>query len=235
MDNNTFSFKAPPKKHQPRGLTIVYEDKEIIVVDKINGLLTVSTDREKEKTAHFLLNDYVKKGNTRSRNRVYIVHRLDRETSGLLLFAKSEQSKRYLQDNWQDFSKTYLTVVHGRPKDKVGVITTYLAENKAYRMYSVPDSTKGKLAKTGYKVLKTAKGLSLLEIELFTGRKNQIRVHLAENGHPVVGDKMYGKIGKGGMTLALHATTLTITHPITKKEMFFEAAMPIHLKTLVRL
>ena len=234
MQKKIIPFSKPSKKHEPKGLTILYEDQAILVVSKINGLLSVSTDREKEKTAHFLLNNYVKKGNARSTNRVFIVHRLDRDTSGILVFAKNEKVKRYLQDEWAAFSKKYFAVVHGKLQDKEGIITSYLVENKVHRMYSVKDSEKGKFSKTGYKVLKSSGKYSLLEIELFTGRKNQIRVHLAEKGHPVVGDKMYGRSDKGIKRLALHATSLTISHPLTNEKMIFETDIPLYFKTLVK-
>ena len=226
-------FKRPSKKHEPKGLSILFEDQDIIVVSKTNGLLTVSTDREKDKTAHFLLNDYVKKGNARSRNRVFIVHRLDRETSGILIFAKNEKVKRYLQNEWGSFDKTYFAVVHGKLREKEGMITFYLVENKAHRMYSVKDAEKGKFSKTGYKVVKESSKFSLLEIYLFTGRKNQIRIHFSEKGHPVVGDKMYGQIDKGIKRLALHAASLTILHPFTKEKMIFKTELPRYFKTLV--
>ena len=235
MEEKRQPIKKNSVKHQPKGLTILYEDHDIIVVDKIAGLLTMGTDREKHKTAHFILNDYVKKGNERSKNRVFIVHRLDRDTSGILIFAKNENIKRYLQDNWKEFSKKYLTVVHGKLKDKEGVITSYLTENSAFRVYSVNDPDKGKLSKTGYKVIKESAKYSLLEITLFTGRKNQIRVHLSENGHPVVGDKIYGNTDNGFKQLALHSASLTIIHPLTKKEMNFKTELPIYFKTLVKL
>ena len=223
----------PPKKYQPKGLTILYEDHDIIVVDKINGLLTIATDREKERTAYFLLNDYVKKGNQRSRSRVFIVHRLDRDTSGILVFAKDEKSKRYLQDNWATFNKKYLTIVHGSLNEKEGVIESYLLENKAFRVYSVDDPEKGKFSKTGYKTIKESNNYSLLEINLFTGRKNQIRVHLSEKGHPVVGDKIYRKADKE-KKLALHSSSLTILHPFSKKEMTFETGVPFYFKKLLK-
>jgi RluA family pseudouridine synthase len=223
--------KRISKKHQPKGLTILHEDQDIIVVNKTNGLLTVSTDSEKEKTAHFLLNDYVKKGNARSKNRVFIVHRLDRETSGILVFAKNEKAKHYLQAEWKEFNKIYFAVVHGRLLEKEGIITSYLLENKVHRMYSVNDATKGKYSKTGYKVVKESRNFSLLDIKLYTGRKNQIRVHLSEKGHPVVGDKKYGKIDKGIKRLALHAASLTISHPFTKEKITFETELPLYLKT----
>ncbi len=235
MQEKGSSFKKHSKKHQPKGLTILYEDHDILVVDKINGLLTIATDKEKQKTAYFLLNDYVKKGNQRSRNRVFIVHRLDKDTSGILIFAKNENAKRYLQDKWATFSKKYFTVVHGKLQDKEGVITSYLLENKAYRVYSVNTPDKGKFSKTGYKTIKESNKFSLLEINLFTGRKNQIRVHLSEKGHPVVGDIIYGKADKGVKRLALHSASLIILHPFTNKEMSFETGIPLYFKTLFKL
>lgn len=233
MQKQSSSFKPLSKKYQPKGLTIIYEDRDIIVVDKVEGLLTMGTDREKEKTAHFLLNEYIKKGNARSRDRVFIVHRLDRETSGILIFAKHEKAKLYLQDRWKEFSKNYVAVVHGKLDNKEGVLTSYLFENKAFRVYSVNDPDKGKLSKTGYRVIKESDKFSLLEINLYTGRKHQIRVHFSETGHPVVGDEIYGPADGEAKRLALHATSLTITHPFTNREMIFETAIPPYFKKLV--
>ena len=224
---------SPPPKHRPRGHSILYEDQEILVVDKMSGLLTVSNEKVKEKTAYYLLNDYVRKGNRKSRNRVFIVHRLDRDTSGVIVFAKHEKAKRYLQEEWQGFTKKYSAVVHGRLPDKEGVISSYLAENRIHRMYSVDDPKKGKLARTGYKVLRESKKYSLLEIDLFTGRKNQIRVHFADKGCPVAGDKIYGEKEKGIKRLALHAASITILHPHTKEKMTFEAKIPAYFNSLV--
>lgn len=233
MPENRREFKRPPKRYQPRGLTILHEDQDILVVDKIGGLLTIGTEKIKENTAYFLLTDYVRKGNPKSKNRVFIVHRLDRDTSGVLVFAKTENAKRYLQDRWPEFSKKYYAVVRGTLADKEGVITSYLAENRAHRVYSVADPAKGKLAKTGFRVLKESKSYTLLEIELLTGRKNQIRVHLAEKGHPVVGDKVYGEKSRGARKLALHAASLTITHPYTQEQMTFETSPPAFFKSFV--
>lgn len=233
MQDKLSSFTPPPKKYQPAGLNILYEDKEIIVVDKANGLLTIGTDRERQKTVYFLLTEYVKKGNSRSKNRIFIVHRLDRETSGILVFAKNENAKRYLQDNWKDFSKKYVAIVYGNLQNRKGVITSYLTENKVFRVYSVKDSEKGKFAKTEYKVLKESTKYSLLEIELHTGRKNQIRVHFADMDHPVVGDKIYGRVDKGIKRLALHSASITFLHPFTKKEITFKTEIPDYFKSLV--
>ena len=226
-------FKSSPKRYQPKGLSILYEDHDILVVDKMSGLLTVSNEKVKENTAYYLLNEYVRKGNHKSRNRIFIVHRLDRDTSGVIVFAKNENAKRYLQEEWQRFKKKYYAVVHGKLPKKEGVITSYLAENRIHKMYSVDDPEKGKLARTGYKVLRESKKYSLLEIDLLTGRKNQIRVHFSEKGCPVVGDKMYGEKEKGIKRLALHAASITILHPHTKEKMFFEAKVPAYFKSLV--
>jgi tRNA pseudouridine32 synthase/23S rRNA pseudouridine746 synthase/23S rRNA pseudouridine1911/1915/1917 synthase len=226
-------FKPTPKRFHPKRTPILYEDHDIIVANKVHGLPTVSDSKSGDHTAFFLLNDYVRKGNPKSRKRIFIVHRLDRETSGVIVFAKSEQAKRYLQDNWADFKKTYHAVIHGKPKAPEGMIESYLAENTAHKMYTTDDTAKGKFAKTGYRLVRQSKKFSLLEINLMTGRKNQIRVHLADNEMPIVGDKRYGNPDKPGTRLALHATRLEIRHPHTHKVMTFEASMPKYFDTLV--
>jgi tRNA pseudouridine32 synthase/23S rRNA pseudouridine746 synthase/23S rRNA pseudouridine1911/1915/1917 synthase len=226
-------FKRPPKRHQPRGLTILYEDRAILIVNKVSGLLTVSTDKVKENTAYYLLTNYVRKGNERSRHRVFIVHRLDRDASGIIVFAKTPHAKHYLQEEWQRFRKVYYAVVHGRLPEKQGVITSYLVENRAHRVYSVDDPARGKLAKTGYKVLRESQTYSLLEIDLLTGRKNQIRVHLSDRGCPVVGDKKYGEKGKGIKRLTLHAASIAIVHPYSGEKMTFTTKVPAYFKALM--
>lgn len=218
--------KRPPVKYQPKGLMIHYEDKDIIVVEKPCGLLTIGTDRDKTRTVHTILNEYVRKGDPRSRNRVYIVHRLDRETSGILILAKSEAAKLFLQEHWQETDKRYITIVHGSLAQKAGTISSCLAENSAFTVYSTPDAALGKLSHTEYKVLKEVKGLSLLEIHLLTGRKHQIRVHLSEKGHPVVGDKKYGRGNDGYNILALHARSISFTHPVNGRRLRFETGIP---------
>ncbi len=218
--------KRPSAKYQPKGLTLLYEDKDVIVVEKPCGLLTMGTERDKSRTAHTILNEYVRKGDPRSRNRIYIVHRLDRETSGILVFAKSETAKTFLQGHWQETDKRYLTVVYGSLTPKSGTISSFLTENSAFTVYSTPDTTAGKLSHTEYTVLKEAKGFSLLEIHLLTGRKHQIRVQLSEQGHPVVGDRKYGKGNDSYGTLALHARSLSFTHPVNGKRLSFETGIP---------
>ncbi|MBU0729714.1 MAG: RluA family pseudouridine synthase [Proteobacteria bacterium] len=224
----------PTRKHQPRGLPILHEDKDIIVVVKPPGLLTIGTDREKSRTVHYLLNDYVRKGNPKSRNRVYVVHRLDKDTSGVLIFAKSEQTKKFLQEDWENTEKHYLAIVHGRLTVKEGTISSYLVENKAQRVYSTSDAAKGKLAHTAYKVSEESKRFSLVDIHLLTGRKHQIRVHFAEKGHPVVGDRKYENKDTGSKRLALHARSISFTHPFTHELMTFDTGIPEDLIRLFR-
>lgn len=214
------------RKHQPKGVEILFEDRDLIVVNKEAGLLTMGTGREGERTAYAALTDYVKKGEPKSRSRIFIVHRLDRGTSGLLVFAKNEAAKRALQDNWDGVEKIYWALVEGTPKEPEGMISSYLAENSAMRVYSTPDTRKGKLARTRYRTLKPMGKRTLLEISPLTGRKNQIRVHLADRGWPVVGDGKYGLGSKGSVRHALHAKKLAFTHPHSGERMTFEAPLP---------
>jgi 23S rRNA pseudouridine1911/1915/1917 synthase len=227
-------FKRPSKKYEPRGLSILHEDRDLIVVDKVSGLLTMSTDRFGDQTAYRLLNDYVRKGNSKSNNRVFIVHRLDRDTSGILVFAKSEKAKRFLQDEWPNFQKKYVAVVKGSMPQKEGKIMSYLTENSAHKMYSVTDPEKGKLAKTEYRVLKESANYSLVEINLLTGRKNQIRVHLADKGCPVIGDKKYGVKEPGIKRLCLHSAFIAFVHPFSKEPIHFETKVPAYFETLLK-
>jgi tRNA pseudouridine32 synthase/23S rRNA pseudouridine746 synthase/23S rRNA pseudouridine1911/1915/1917 synthase len=225
--------KIAPAKYRPKGLSLLYEDQDVIVIDKPVGLLTMGTERDKSRTAQAILNDYVRKGNARSRNRVYIVHRLDRDTSGILIFAKSEQAKQYLQADWTNTEKRYLAIVYGRLTPTEGTISSYLVENSALTVYSTSDASKGKPSRTAYRTLKEAKGLSLLEVDLLTGRKHQIRVHLSEKGHSVVGDKKYGKKGDRFPSLALHAQSIAFTHPVTGQRLSFETEVPEYFTRLI--
>jgi RluA family pseudouridine synthase len=225
------STSAP--KFASKGLAILYEDKDILVVDKPAGLLTVATEREKSRTAHSLLTDYIRKGCGRSRKRLFVVHRLDRDTSGVLIFAKSEEAKLRLQARWKQIEKKYLAVVHGRCEKNSGTITTYLAEDKGYNVYSTSDSKKGKLSHTVYKVLKVTKRFSLLEVEPLTGRKNQIRVHLAGIGHPIVGDTKYGEENDRQPRMALHARSISFKHPFSSEQLAFESGVPEFFTALV--
>lgn len=209
-----------------RGLNIIYEDADIIVIDKPAGLLSIASDKEKELTAYHQLTDYVKAQNPD--NRIFIVHRLDRDTSGVMLFAKNEEIKHMFQDSWKDVveDRAYVAVVEGRlPKDK-GTITTWLKETKTKLVYSSSVEGDGLEAITHYKVLKASPKYSLLEIRLETGRKNQIRVHMHDIGHPIAGDKKYGSSINPLGRLALHAHILSFKHPITGQMMRFETQVP---------
>ena len=225
--------KISSKKRWLRGIEILHEDRDILVVDKPPWLLTMGTDTEKKRTAYYILTDYVRKGCVKSKKRIYIVHRLDRDASGILVFAKDERSKFSLQGQWGETEKKYLAVVYGKLADKAGVITSHLAENKARMVYSTANGTAGRLSHTAYKVLKETKMFSLLEINLITGRKNQIRVHLADKGHPVVGDKKYGKRHNSYNRLALHAKSLSFEHPFSGKRVVFETNVPGYFLRLI--
>lgn len=221
------------KRRLARGLVILHEDDDILVVDKPAGLLTIGTESEKSRTAYFVLTDYIRKGAPRSRRRVFIVHRLDRDTSGVLVVAKNETAKFRLQERWHRTKKTYLAVVHGHCSKRAGTITSYLTESKAHVVYSTPDPTQGKLARTGYRVLKQARDFALLEVDLLTGRKNQIRVHLADIGHAVVGDRKYGNQRGPYRHLALHSQRISLEHPTSGKWLTFVAKVPEYFAALV--
>ncbi|RKY37538.1 MAG: RNA pseudouridine synthase [Candidatus Omnitrophota bacterium] len=213
----------------PAGIKILYEDRDIIVIDKGAGLLSVKANYDSEKTAHRLLTNYIRKGNLKANTKLFVVHRLDRETSGVLIFAKSFEIREKFATQWKNVEKKYLALVYGNLTEKSGIIESYLAEDDDYKMQSVKNPQKGKFARTKYKVIKESKNYSLLEIELLTGKKNQIRVHLSEKGHPIVGDIKYGKNTKG--RLALHAWSIRFKHPFSNQEMKFETKIPEYFMT----
>ncbi|MDD4869769.1 MAG: RluA family pseudouridine synthase [Kiritimatiellae bacterium] len=230
MNNRKFSYNNQRK----RPIEILYEDRDIIVADKAPGLLTIATNRGEDKTAYSILTDHVRKGYAKSRNRIFIVHRLDRETSGILIFAKTEQAKFTLQDHWDKTEKKYLAVVYGIMPRKADTITSHLTENQAFYVYSTPDPKAGKLSSTAYEVRNESKNFSLLDVRLLTGRKNQIRVHMADVGHPVVGDTKYGRRNDIYKRLALHAKSISINHPYTNKILLFETQVPDYFDWLMR-
>lgn len=205
---------------------ILYEDKDLIVIDKPEGLLTTNTRlagraaREAQPTAENYLNQYIRKGQTRSSKRVYLVHRLDRETSGVMMFVKDERLSEMIRDNWNDLTeKTYVATVYGRLDSDSGVFESLLKEDDdGYRVRSV--KVGGKLARTEWKRLsETRTGNTVVEVMLKSGRKNQIRVHFSESGHPVIGDVKYG--GKKADKLYLRSVKLVFTHPVTGKRLEF--------------
>lgn len=225
--------RTGPRRHPLRGLEIVHEDRDLLVVCKEPGLLTTSWEGDRSATAERLLTGYLRKGSSRAWLRAFVVHRLDRETSGLLIFAKSAGVQQQLKDNWKAVEKRYTAVVHGSLAEKSGKISTFLAEDADQFVHSTPDAEKGKWSETAYRVVKETTRFSLLDITLLTGRKNQIRVHLAEAGHPVAGDAKYGRKGDRVPRLALHARTLSFPHPHDGRRLAFEAPVPAAILELV--
>ena len=222
----TVAANRAPEISQYRGLTILFVDQYVIIINKQAGLLSMSTDRERDRTAYGILSDYVKKESPK--NKVFIIHRLDRETSGVMMFARSEKVQRLMQESWNDTTKerTYVALVEGVPDPPTGVISSYLHESKALIVYSSQNPDSGRLSVTNYKVLKASDKYALLELELETGRKNQIRVHMQDIGHPIAGDAKYGAATNPIGRLGLHAGQLSFEHPITGERMQFDAPVP---------
>jgi len=215
------------KKTKKKKLDIIYEDKEIIVINKPSKQLCIATDKDKEHTLYSEVSSYVKKQNPK--NKIFIVHRLDKDTSGIVLFAKNEVLKRKLQDNWENVAKTreYIAIVDGKMEHKKDCLKDYLKESKTLQVYVTEDTKNGKLAITNYEVLKNTKVYSMLKVNISTGRKNQIRVQLANINHPIVGDKKYKSRNNPLGRLGLHASKLEVVHPVTKKTMVFESRVPV--------
>jgi len=227
-------MKKIPKKYQPKGYEILYEDQDLFVGNKAPGFLTVGAAWERLNTIHQALNMYVRKGSAVSRKRVFVVHRLDQDTSGVLIFAKSEKIQYLLKEDWKNTVKTYYAVVYGQLPRQSGTISSYLLEDDDYVVHSVEHHPHAKLSHTEYEVVMENDKFSLLKINLLTGRKNQIRVHLADLGYPVVGDEKYGKTDKRhSRYLALHAYSIEFTHPFTKQRLKFDAPVPEYFKKLI--
>ena len=218
--------RAAMKEETLVGVTILHEDDDIIVINKEAGLLSVASKNPEDMTAYRQLMNYVKEANPR--NRVYIVHRLDRDTSGVMLFAKDEEVKNGLQAAWNDVVKEriYTALVEGVVKRKEGTISSWLKESKTFKMYSNPTDNGGQHAVTHYKKLQSNSNYTLLEVQLETGRKNQIRAHMEDLGHPIVGDKKYGSSVNPIKRIGLHATTLALLHPRTGELVRFKADVP---------
>ena len=204
-------------------MDILYEDKYIIIINKPAHLLTISTEKEKNRTLFSYVYDYLKKKN--KNNKVFIVHRLDKDTSGIIMFAKDKKTKFYLQDNWDSFKRNYVAIVEGKVKNKKGVLKSYLQETKTLYTYSVNDKN-GKLAITEYEKVLENNQYTMLSLNLKTGRKNQIRVQLSDMGNPIVGDKKYGAKKNPIRRMALVANTLEFIHPKTHEKIVIDIDIP---------
>lgn len=225
-------FKKVPRKFHPKGYELLYEDRDLLVGNKAAGVITVAAKWNQDNSLQQVLDRYVQKGEARSRKCVYPVHRLDQATTGVLIYAKSEAVQNFLKDNWPTTVKIYYAVAHGLFAKKSGLIESYLEEDEDYVVHANTEG-KGKLAKTEYEVVAEAGSMSLVRILLHTGRKNQIRVHLADLGHPLVGDEKYGQKDSKFRSLALHAYSIEFTHPFSKKRILVKTPPPAFFTKLV--
>jgi 23S rRNA pseudouridine1911/1915/1917 synthase len=218
--------QAAPGTRVGSHMRIRHEDADIIVIEKPAGLLSMASDRERERSAYFQLTAHVRGGNERSRDRIWIVHRLDRDTSGLMVFAKTETAKRTLQAAWDTAEKRYLAVVEGKPPQSVGTLKLHLDERDPLRVKVAPPGPDSREAITHYRTINAGPHNTLLELTLETGRRHQIRVQLAHAGCPLVGDKKYGAATNPLRRLALHAGQLRFKHPRTGDMMSFDCPLP---------
>ena len=218
--------KTPIHKKTRSNLPIIFENEEFIAINKPSGLLSIASDKEKGSTAYRMLMDYVQQKD--KHNRIYVVHRLDEDTSGVLMVAKNEKIRDLLQEKWNDLvsKRGYFAIVEGQLKEKSGTIKSYLKKNSQNMMYSSKKAGDGQLAITHYKVLAESEKYSLLDVNIDSGRKNQIRVHLGDLGHHVIGDDKYGNPSNPIKRLGLHAYELVLEHPVTHKIMKFKAPIP---------
>lgn len=230
----SINFARPFVVFYNRRLKLVYEDDDIIVVNKGYGVLSMSNDKVREGTAYSILREYIKTKDPR--NKLFIVHRLDQHTSGLMVFAKSIEAKEALQHNWNNMvlRRQYVCVVEGKVDPAQGEVRGLLAENAQHMVYVTDDAKIGKPALTRYSTLDSGNGYTLLEVQLETGRKNQIRVHMKELGNPIAGDRKYGAKSSPINRLALHARTLRFVHPITRKLMDFSTPVPSSFLSMVK-
>ena len=217
----------------PRGMKVVFEDASLIVIEKPENLLSMASATERDETAYAFLTDYVRRGNPQSAERVWIVHRLDRETSGLMVFAKTEAAKCALQAQWAKTEKRYLAVVEGHPPADHGVLRSHLDERSPFKVYSAPPSARTRHAVTHYRVKTRIGTRALVELTPETGRRNQIRVHLADAACPIIGDHKYEARTDPGRRLGLHARFLQFTHPVSGALLRFESPLPQDLARLL--
>ncbi|HEY1082453.1 MAG TPA: RluA family pseudouridine synthase [Prosthecobacter sp.] len=224
----------PPVTPLPAGMAVLHEDDALLVIRKPVGLLTIATDKEREKTAFKIMTDWLRESSRAANARLWIIHRLDRETSGLLVLAKTEEAKTWMQENWERMEKRYLAVVEGSLPAESGTLTGHLDETQPHRVFITDRPTKNtREAVTHYRVLGTAFGRSLVEVTLDTGRRHQIRAQLAAAGCPIVGDDKYGAKTDPAKRVALHAVALKLLHPDDEQELQFEAPLPQELARLV--
>lgn len=227
--------RASSPRPLPRGLRLLHEDRDLVIVDKPPGMLSVATDRQEERTAVSAVGEWVRKGQPKSRERVFIVHRIDRDTSGVLLFARSEAIRDQLQDAWSETQKTYQAVLHGRVGPDEGVLEDYLLESRGFKVHTVSKDAGGYFSRTGFRVLDRSPNLTLVELDLLTGRKHQIRVQWASRAHPVVGDRVYGPGDRAQFKrLGLHARALAFTHPRTGERLTIETEVPSPFRAWLR-
>jgi 23S rRNA pseudouridine1911/1915/1917 synthase len=224
---------AAPETKIAGGIRIRHEDVDLIVIEKPAGLLSIASASEDEKTAYALLTQHVRHGNPRGRERVWIVHRLDRETSGLMVFAKTEAAKIALQKSWDAAEKKYFAVVEGKPPHDAGTLESWLDESNPLKVYVGRSGPQMRHATTHYRVAKKGKDTTLLDVTLETGRRHQIRVQLADAGCPIVGDGKYGAQTNPIKRIALHASSLRFPHPTTQKLLRFESPLPGEMGSLM--
>ena len=223
-------FRAP-ENTQNAPFPVLYEDESIMVVEKRAGLLTYGERGTSGTSLYMMINDFLRE-RSKGKEKIFVVHRLDREVSGLLVFAKSEEIQEQIKDHWKETEKRYYAFVEGKPPQKEGTISSWLKENKAQRVYTARESPDAKFAVTHYKVIKEHPERTLLEIKIDTGRKHQIRVHLSDMGCPIVGDRKYGADDKIKRRIRLHAYFLAFPHPVTGERMEFQTRLTRGFQTL---
>ena len=217
----------------PPGMKVLFEDTLLIVIEKPENLLSMASAKERDRTAYAFLTSYVRRGDPQSSARVWIVHRLDRETSGLMVFAKTKAAKRALQAHWDETTKRYLAVVEGSPPADRGVLSSHLDESRPFKVHSARPSERTRHAVTHYRVVKRIATCALLELTPETGRRNQLRVHLADARCPIIGDHKYEARTNPARRLGLHAASLQFKHPSSGDLLRFESPLPQDLARLL--
>jgi len=224
------SLRLPEPENTP--YRVVFEDDSLLISEKPAGTLTIGYTKDQGESSFYKEWLQYIRDRSKGRERIYIVHRLDKEVSGLVLFAKTPEIQKLLKDNWHMNTKLYYALVEGKPAKAMGKVSSYLFEGPKEKMFSSQDPAKGKQAITQYRIMKEFPGFTLLEVRLETGRKTQIRVHMADIGCPIVGDRRYGAKDKFSRRIRLHACQLSFVHPVTGEQMEFRSSMPKGFTTL---